>query len=72
MKKRKKETQENWIRTQLRLPPYLYIGLSEYARKNNISMNKSILRFVENGTQEFISNRDEKSTVINKRGKPYE
>lgn len=42
-------TQEDWKRTQLRIPNELYENTLQYAEKNNISLNTAVLEFIENG-----------------------
>ena len=42
-------TQDDWKRTQLRIPVEMYENTLAYAERNNISLNTAVLEFIENG-----------------------
>lgn len=42
-------SQDDWKRTQVRMPQEQYEELMSYAEKNNLSLNTAILEFIENG-----------------------
>ena len=44
-----REKQDNWKRTQLRMPFDQYDAISEYANKNNLSLNTAILELANKG-----------------------
>lgn len=44
--------QENWKRTQVRLPPETHDKLIWYARENNVSLNSAIINLLELGLKD--------------------
>ena len=44
-----REKQEDWKRTQIRIPLNTYESIVEYAEKNNLSLNTAMLELVEKG-----------------------
>lgn len=49
MEKSRPLNQENWKRTQVRLPPELHDGIINYAEKNNLSLNSAMLELIDKG-----------------------
>lgn len=47
MKKIRVLNQDDWKRTQVRVPPDLYEDLTEYAENKNISLNTAIITLVQ-------------------------
>ena len=44
--------QEDWKRTQLRIPHEEYEKVMQFAEKNNVSLNTAILQFIEEGLKQ--------------------
>lgn len=45
----KRKPQENWKRTQIRLPPELHEKLTDYADSEAISINSALISMLEHG-----------------------
>lgn len=44
-----KLTQEDWKRTQLRMPQNLYAAVKDYAKENDLSLNSAMLDLMNKG-----------------------
>lgn len=44
-----KEKQDEWKRTQIRIPATLYEEIAEHAKKDNLSLNTAMLDLIEKG-----------------------
>ncbi|KNZ39500.1 toxin-antitoxin system HicB family antitoxin [Dichelobacter nodosus] len=56
--KKKKNTQDNWVRTQLRLPPEIHVAISKFAKSHNISMNSAIILSIRYITYPNVKRND--------------
>lgn len=45
-------TQDDWKRTQIRMPQDLYADLMQYAEKNNISLNSAMIELMDKGLEQ--------------------
>ena len=45
-------TQDDWKRTQVRMPQDLYSDLMQYAEKNNISLNSAMIELMDRGLEQ--------------------
>ena len=49
-------TQDDWKRTQVRMPQDLYSDLMQYAEKNNISLNSAMIELMDKGLETAKTN----------------
>ena len=45
-------SQDDWKRTQVRMPQDLYSDLMQYAEKNNISLNSAMIELIDKGLEQ--------------------
>lgn len=44
-----REKQDDWKRTQIRIPVGIYDDIADYAEKNNLSLNTAMLELMDRG-----------------------
>lgn len=52
------QNQDDWKRTQIRIPVVLYDNLVEYAQNNNLSINTAMLELIDKGLQSNTSSKN--------------
>ncbi|MBJ8476473.1 hypothetical protein [Acinetobacter bereziniae] len=58
MEKSRPLNQDNWKRTQVRLPPELHDAIIKYAENNKLSLTSAILELIEKGIN------DQETTIV--------
>lgn len=56
MEKSRPLNQENWKRTQVRLPPELHDGIINFAARKDVSLNTAMLELFSVGLENFNGN----------------
>lgn len=58
-------SQEDWKRTQVRMPQEQYDSLMSYAEKNNLSLNTAMLELMDIGLQSKVSGKSGRAVYFN-------